>query len=158
MTVFHGSDSIIKNPDVLHSFRNLDFGKGFYVTSVKEQAERWARRKADFSNLKPVLNVYELKIDFSGLNVLDFKEDFDSWIDFVCSCRNGDLQYTKYDLIIGKVANDKVFRVVDMYNSGIWEKDRAIKEIRAYKNYDQIAFITQKAIDTLLSFDSAKEI
>lgn len=85
MTVFHGSDSIIEKTDVLHSFRNLDFGKGFYVTSVKEQTERWARRKADFSKSKPVLNVYELKIDFSGLKVLDFKEDFDSWIDFVCA-------------------------------------------------------------------------
>lgn len=158
MTVFHGSDTIVKNPDVLHSFRNLDFGKGFYVTSIEEQAERWAKRKADFSKLKAVLNIYELKEDFSDLKVLDFKDDLDTWIDFVCSCRNGNLEYTKYDLIIGKVANDKVFRVVDMYNSGIWEKERAIKEIKAYKNYDQIAFITQKAIDNLLFFTDSREL
>lgn len=158
MTVFHGSDSIVKNPDILHSFRNLDFGKGFYVTSIEEQAERWAKRKADFSKLKAVLNIYELKEDFSDLKVLDFKDDLDTWIDFVCSCRNGNLEYTKYDLIIGKVANDKVFRVVDMYNSGIWEKERAIKEIKTYKNYDQIAFITQKAIDNLLFFTDSREL
>ena len=158
MIVFHGSDVIVEKPDVLHSFRNLDFGKGFYVTSVKEQTERWARRKADFSKSKAILNIYDLKMDFTGFNVLDFKDDLYSWIDFVCSCRNGNSDYTKYDLIIGKVANDKVFRVVDMYNSGIWEKERALKEIRSYKNYDQLAFISQNAIEKLLSFTSASEI
>ena len=47
MTVYHGSNVIVNKPDIEHSFRPLDFGKGFYVTTVKEQAERWARRKAN---------------------------------------------------------------------------------------------------------------
>lgn len=63
-----------------------------------------------------------------------------------------------YDLISGKVANDKVFRVVDLYRSGIWDKPRAIREIKAYPNYDQIAFITQEAIEGLLVFDSYVEV
>lgn len=40
MIVYHGSIEIVKNPDVNHSYRPLDFGKGFYVTTVKEQAEK----------------------------------------------------------------------------------------------------------------------
>lgn len=47
MIVYHGSTEIVEKPDVEHSYRLLDFGRGFYVTTVKEQAERWARRKAD---------------------------------------------------------------------------------------------------------------
>lgn len=47
MTVYHVSNVIVNNPDIEHYFRSLDFGKGFYVATVKEQAERWARRKAD---------------------------------------------------------------------------------------------------------------
>lgn len=39
MIVYHGSNMIINHPDVYHSYRNLDFGRGFYVTTVKEQAE-----------------------------------------------------------------------------------------------------------------------
>ena len=66
--------------------------------------------------------------------------------------------FLAYDLIIGKVANDKVFRVVDMYHSGIWDRERALREIKAYPNYDQIAFISQKAIDKLLEFDSCWEV
>jgi len=45
-----------------------------------------------------------------------------------------------------------------MYHSGIWDKERAIKEIRAYPNYDQLAFITQKAIDKLLRFEGYLEV
>ena len=29
MIVFHGSIEIVKSPDVLHSYRSLDFGKSF---------------------------------------------------------------------------------------------------------------------------------
>ena len=46
MIVYHGSSVIVDHPGTEYSFRPLDFGRGFYVTSVKEQAERWARRKA----------------------------------------------------------------------------------------------------------------
>lgn len=34
MIVFHGSSETVYSPDVEHSFRNLDFGKGFYVTPM----------------------------------------------------------------------------------------------------------------------------
>lgn len=65
MIVYHGSDMIVEHPDVRHSFRDLDFGRGFYVTTVKTQAERWARRKAMFSReTMPVLNEYEMSEDF----------------------------------------------------------------------------------------------
>ena len=64
----------------------------------------------------------------------------------------------KYDIIFGKVADDKVFRVVDMFHQGILDKERALKEIKVYDTYDQIAFINQEAIDSLLEFDSYYEV
>ncbi|MBQ9206306.1 MAG: DUF3990 domain-containing protein [Treponema sp.] len=158
MTVYHGSVEIVKNPDVLHSYRPLDFGKGFYVTTIKEQAEIWAKRKASIVGKKAIVNVYQMKTDSGDLILKDFGKDLSEWIDFVCHCRDGSTDYEKYDIIKGMVANDKVFRVVDMYHSGVWDKERAIQEIRAYPNYDQIAFITQKAIDSLLVFDSFEEV
>lgn len=160
MIVYHGSDVIVDHPDVRHSFRELDFGRGFYVTTVREQAERWAKRKAVMSKgkTKAILNVYEMGEDKTGFNVLDFGDDLENWIDFVCQCRDGAQGYRNYDVIIGKVANDKVFRVVDMYHTGIWDKNRALKEIRVYPTYDQIAFISQKAIDYLLQFKNGVEL
>ena len=159
MIVFHGSTEIIKKPDTEHSLRPLDFGKGFYVTTVKEQAEKWARRKAAiFEKNKAIVNKYEMSDNFTSLNKKQFDDDLSEWIDFVCDCRDGKDCYKYFDVILGKVANDKVFRVVDMYHQGIWNKERAIKEMKAYPNYDQIAFITQKAIDQLLAFVSFEEV
>ena len=159
MIVFHGSIEIVKSPDVLHSYRSLDFGKGFYVTTVEEQAVRWARRKADLLEKgTAIVNRYQMSEELGDLKLKTFPEDLMEWIDFVCKCRNGEIDYQKFDVISGKVANDKVFRVVDLYRTGIWDKQRALKEIRAYPNYDQIAFITQKAIDKLLVFDSFAEV
>ena len=159
MIVYHGSIEIVKNPDVEHSFRALDFGKGFYVTTVKEQAERWARRKASiYGKYSAVLNLYQMDEDMSALKLKTFDDGLSEWIDFVCRCRDGEEDYKQFDLIYGKVANDKVFRVVDMYHNGVWDKERALKEIRVYPSYDQYAFITQKAISMLLEYQSFVEV
>ncbi|MBQ9633956.1 MAG: DUF3990 domain-containing protein [Schwartzia sp.] len=48
MIVYHGSTVVVRQPDVLHSYRRLDFGKGFYTTTVREQAERWADGKRTY--------------------------------------------------------------------------------------------------------------
>jgi len=158
MIVYHGSSEVVCQPDTLHSYRALDFGKGFYVTTVREQAERWARRKADLFGGTPVVSRYRMRDDLSEFRIKRFPDDLMEWIEFVCDCRDGKPTYQQYDIIIGKVANDKVFRVVDMYHSGIWDKERALHEIRAYPNYDQIAFITQSAIDALLQYDGCLEV
>jgi len=158
MIVYHGSSEVVRQPDILHSYRALDFGKGFYVTTVQEQAERWARRKVVLDGGRAIVNQYQMDDDMTELQVKRFPDDLSDWIEFVCDCRDGKLGYQDYDLIIGKVANDKVFRVVDMYHSGIWDKERAIMEIRAYPNYDQLAFITQIAIDKLLRFKGYLEV
>ena len=130
MIVYHGSNTVVQHPDVIHTCRNLDFGKGFYVTTVREQAERWAKRKADFAGGTPVVNCYEWNTDLVGLSSKKFGEDLDSWIDFVCDCRDGGEQYLQYDVIIGKV----------------------------YPTYDQIAFVTQDAINQLLKFVKSEEM
>ncbi len=159
MIIYHGSNAVIMEPDVEHSFRALDFGKGFYTTTVKEQAERWAKRKASiYGQGKGIASVYQMLDEPQGLVYKDFGENLDEWIDFVCKCRDGGNEYLQYDLITGKVANDKVFRVVDMYHSGIWEKERALKEIKIYPTYDQTAFITMKAIKQLVVYESFYEV
>lgn len=158
MIFYHGSDVIVKNPDILHSYHHLDFGVGFYVTSVKEQAERWAKRKAILNGKKKgFVSSYEYD-ENSSFKIKDFADDLDSWIDFVCECRGGSEIYKKYDVIKGKVADDKVFRVVDMYKRGIWNKKRTIQEIKVYEVYNQIAFISEEALKSMLVFKDFYEV
>ena len=75
MIVYHGSNMVVDHPDVNHSYRDLDFGRGFYVTTVKEQAEKWAKRKAGFSKESgraiPVqtLDISGMTQQFNGLEI-----------------------------------------------------------------------------------------
>lgn len=55
MLVYHGSTIVIEKPDINYGRFNLDFGKGFYATTLQEQAEKWARRRAITSNKKPLV-------------------------------------------------------------------------------------------------------
>ena len=158
MIVYHGSDVIVKSPDIFHSTRCLDFGLGFYVTSVRFQAERWAKRKIELADKKSgFVNIFEYD-ESSDYKIMDFGIQLDKWIDFVCACRDGSDIYKQYDVIKGKVANDKVFRVVNMYRRGFWDKAKTLLEIKAYDVYDQIAFISQSAIDSMLTYKDTYEV
>lgn len=44
MILYHGSCQIIKEPDLMHSRSNVDFGRGFYVTPLHEQATKWCEK------------------------------------------------------------------------------------------------------------------
>ena len=97
MTVYHASKFIIELPDVYHSRDLLDFGKGFYLTSLVEQAKKYAQRFL-FQGDKAYLNQYILdeKIDkeYKIKNFIDYDEE---WLDFVALCRLGK-QSSKYDI------------------------------------------------------------
>lgn len=41
MMLYHGSYLEIADPDLNHSRPNVDFRRGFYVTSLYEQAAKW---------------------------------------------------------------------------------------------------------------------
>lgn len=40
MIVYHGSYCRVERPELTFSRKKLDFGKGFYITPIREQAER----------------------------------------------------------------------------------------------------------------------
>ncbi|MCM1102696.1 MAG: DUF3990 domain-containing protein [Clostridium sp.] len=118
MIVYHGSNVIVDSPDIEHSFRSLDFGKGFYVTTVKEQAERWARRKTDICGTeKAIVTVYDMAENCNELSCKCFEKDLAEWIDFVCRCHDGEKDYLKYDLIafISQRAIEKLLNYKSFY-------------------------------------------
>ncbi len=44
MEVYHTSSVCIEHPDTTHSRKELDFGPGFYFTTIRYQAEKYAAR------------------------------------------------------------------------------------------------------------------
>lgn len=158
MILYHGTTEIIKKPLVSNSKKYLDFGRGFYLTIYREQAEKWALRKAVRQGKKPVVNVYELLEEYMSSNVLNFENEDEKWLDFVCQCRKGNEIYKNYDIIIGNVANDDVFKTVDMYFRGLWDKERTISELRYYKKNNQVCIVKQEMLEKYLVFKEAYNV
>ncbi len=149
MRAFHGSVEEIRIPDILHSKNYLDFGRGFYLTVYQEQAEKWAKRKAVRTGRPPIVNEYEIPNQWGNLKVLNFNDTDTDWLEFVCSCRRGSEEYKDYDVIAGPVANDDVFKTVDMYFRGIWDKEKALGELRFFQMNNQINLVSQNAINKI---------
>lgn len=158
MIVYHGSTEIIQMPDVNHSKKYLDFGKGFYLTTYEEQAKKWAIRKGMRQGKGAFVNVYDLDENWNNYRILSFDKEDDKWLDFVCSCRKGEMLNKEFDIIIGSVADDDVFKTVDLYFRGLWDKTRVLEELRYYKLNDQICIVNQKTLDQLLTFKNSYEV
>lgn len=158
MIVYHGSSLEIIKPKISYSKTYLDFGKGFYVTSFQNQAEKWALRKSIRQKMTGIVNVYNLQDDFKEYNVLSFESENEKWLDFVCDCRKGMELNQEYDIIIGSVADDDVFKTVDLYFRGIWSKEKTLEELRYYKMNDQICFANQGVLNELLIFQESYQV
>ena len=158
MIVYHGSTEIIKNPDVSHSKKYLDFGKGFYITTFENQAKKWAARKGMRQEKTAIVNVYELSEKWDGFRVLSFEKENEKWLDFVCGCRKGQPLNAEYDIVIGNVADDDVFKTVDMYFRGLWDKEKVLSELRNYKMNNQICIANQEILNKLITFKRSYEV
>ena len=158
MILYHGTTEIIKYPDVSFSKNYLDFGRGFYLTTFQKQAEKWALRKSLRKQAKAVVNCFELAEDLGQYRILTFEKENEKWLDFVCACRKGELIYKDFDIIIGAVANDDVFKTVDMYFRGLWDKEKALNELRYYKMSNQICIVNQKVIEEALKYLNSYEV
>ena len=158
MIVYHGSTEIIKKPDVIHSKKYLDFGRGFYITTFENQAKKWAARKGMRQEKAAIVNVYELSEEWEDFDVLSFEKENEKWLDFVCACRKGQPLNKKYDIIIGNVADDDVFKTVDLYFRGLWDKEKVLDELRNYKMNNQICIVNQETLNRLITFKRAYEV
>ena len=105
-----------------------------------------------------IVNVYELSEQWDKFRVLSFEKENEIWLDFVCGCRKGQMLNTDYDIIIGNVADDDVFKTVDMYLRGLWDKEKVLSELRYYKLNNQICIVNQETLNQLLTFNNSYEV
>ena len=164
MKLYHGSNQIIKTPDLNKSRKFLDFGSGFYLSIGLKQAENRAKSsKLFFQSGKPTINIYEFydSISLNELSVLKFQCADILWLDFVCANRNGK-SLEKHDIIIGPTANDKTILTIDQYMQGMYNhiedsKEFVIKLLQPEKLETQYLFATEKSLK-YLSFSEAYEL
>ena len=156
MIVFHSSPCVVEHPDVAFSRDYLDFGKGFYVTTIEEQARKYAQRFL-LRGKKAYLNKYVLSDDLRKYKTLSFDSYNESWLDFVAICRVGK-DRSDYDMVTGGIANDKVFRTIDLFFSVEIAKDEALRNLLYERSNVQICLRSQSLLNTELTFVSSEEI
>ena len=150
MILYHGSPTIVSRPDVYHSRSRVDFGRGFYTTPLREQAVNWCQRFAHRGS--SYLNVYELdETAFERFSLLHFESYSEAWLDFVVDCRR-DLDHSSYDIVMGGVANDRVFDTVELFFEGLIGKQEALGRLRFEQPNSQLCIRTQAVIDECLSY------
>lgn len=162
MEIYHGSDITVKEPLAYAGRRNLDFGKGFYTTRIKSQAQKWAFLVASRKNKNPqgVVSVYELNEDSLTGNdyVYKFFHSYDiEWLEFVVACRQGKDE-TSYDIVEGGVANDQVIDTVEDYENGRITAEQALDQLRYKKPNNQICFRNQLFIDNFIQFKASETV
>jgi hypothetical protein len=154
--LYHGSNQIIKNPDLLRGRKFLDFGSGFYLSDEKNKAENRAKSSVlFFEDGYPTVNIFDWeKEKIFDLNILHFPTTNIEWLDFVLANRKGEISENKYDMVIGATANDKVILVIDQYMSGQFDhlpnpKELVIQLFQPEKLATQYLFATAKSLKYL---------
>lgn len=153
MEVYHTSNIRVENPDTMHSRRELDFGPGFYFTTIRQQAEKYAFRFTR-RNEQAWLNIYDFSECWNGWLVKLFDCYDEEWLDFVIACRNGEVA-GDYDLIVGGVADDKVFDTVDLYTDKLISKDEALRRLAYVKPNIQYCIRTDAMLKQCITFKEA---
>lgn len=142
IVLFHGSNVVVKKPQILQNGFYKDFGYGFYCTKLEKQAKRWALTKRK----NHIVNEY-LYDEKTELNIKRFDEMTEEWLQFVVDCRRG-IKHD-YDIVEGAMADDTIWDYIEDYVAGKISK-AAFWELVKFKHpTHQIVFCTEDALKTL---------
>ncbi len=162
MRLYHGSNIVIDSINLAMCRPYKDFGRGFYLTDIREQAEKMAIRVSKIYGGSPVVNIFEIQDDFrkiDDINVKDFGlETTEEWAKFVMNNRNRTFtdvknilcnKDNKYDVVIGPVADDNMALLFRQYENEIIDFATLLKGMIYKKTSSQYSFHTEKSIKLL---------
>ena len=154
VALYHGSKSGIVGDIAPSSSEHCDFGKGFYMGTEPAQPLTLICNYPD-------AKLYTLKTDLSGLKILDIEVSID-WALLVAYNRGkmdsvkGTAIYKRVaemadgcDMLIGFIANDRMFVVLDRFFKGEITDEALIHSLSALKLGRQYVALTQKACDQI---------
>ena len=141
MTVYHGGYQPVKEPEIRIGRNTKDFGNGFYCTIIKEQAQRWAKRYDT-----KIVSTYDVCLN-PKLNILEFEEMPEKWLDFIVACRSGKMH--DYDIVIGAMADDQIYNFISDYMDGVITREQFWVLAKFKYPTHQIAFCSEEALKCL---------
>ena len=149
LILYHGSNCDFDEVDISKSKDKRDFGKGFYTTTLRGQAEDWAGALFDrYKGDGKIIYEMELMLT-SDLLIKNFEGLSEEWLLMVQKNRTlGGIQH-KFDVVQGPVANDKTARTIALYIAGIINANETIKRLQYNQSNNQVSFHTSAALSHL---------
>lgn len=154
MILYHGSKSGIEGKIEPKSRSQCDFGRGFYMGTDPSQALTLI---CDYHKSK----LYIVSVDLSELNTIEVPANIE-WAMLVAYHRGrmekikGTALYEKYrdismdkDIIIGCIANDRMFYVIDNFFIGNVTDAALVGSLSALQLGKQYVSVTQKGCDAV---------
>lgn len=159
MKLYHGSDIEIDKVDLTKCMPYKDFGQGFYTTVLLEQAWRMAERRARINDGVPIVTIFEVPDDLVTkaelrCRVFDEKPSVE-WAIFIRNnrdrefCDEASMECnldSKYDVVVGPVANDTVGLLIRQFSRGTIDADYMKREFDFGRLTNQYTFHTSKAL------------
>ena len=152
--LYHGSKSGIEGKIEPKSRSQCDFGKGFYMVTEPSHALTLI---CDYEKSK----LYIVSIDITELNTVEVPANIE-WAMLVAYHRGrmetikGTPLYEKYrkmsenkDLVIGSIANDRMFYVIDNFFIGNITDAALVGSLSALQLGKQYVAVTQKGCDAV---------
>lgn len=177
LILYHGSYCEVKEPNLVKCAKRKDFGKGFYLTTSKEQAESFlktsiakaiAAGKIEETQDFGYISTFEIKL-LKELEVHVFEEADVNWLHCIAAHRKKKLiieverEMAKYDVVIGKIADDATNATLTAYLGSVFgtvgnkeADDFCIKQLLPNKLKDQYCFKTEDAIECLKFVEGEK--
>ncbi|MDR0687190.1 MAG: DUF3990 domain-containing protein [Prevotellaceae bacterium] len=154
MKLYHGSNAWIGAISLARCLPYRDFGKGFYVTDIREHAEQRAKDRSSKDNSEPVVTAFdfdEAALTDGALSVKKFGAPSVEWVEFVMMNRNGDIPQPahEHDIVEGPVANDKMYAQFALYEHGLIGMEEVLRRITYREATHQLAFCTEAAVALL---------
>ena len=154
MILYHGTNCEVETIDLQKCTPNKDFGRGFYLTDIKKQAEYMAHRRVSQSGTG-VPRVLEYQFDEhllknKILKVKYFEKPTEAWAKFILDNRSGMVDCHGYDIVIGPVADDGVALQLRRYTENLISIRTLVRELTYRKLNRQYCFCTEQAIEKLI--------
>lgn len=155
MKLYHGTNINFNRIDLSKCMPNKDFGQGFYLTDIQQQAWDMADRRCRIERSgEPVLITFEVPDDLfaiAALKVKRFERPDIEWAQFVFNNRNNstDNYLHDYDIVYGPIANDGVALQLGLFKDGLISLETLAKALEYRKLNNQYCFCTEAALQYL---------
>ena len=154
MKLYHGTNTEFDEILLSKCRPNKDFGRGFYLTNLRSQAQEQAIRRSEFEGWgAPVVQEYmfdEKSLKDPALKVKIFESVNREWAEFILLNRKSrGRQLHDFDIVVGPIADDGVVYQLNLYMQHLITLDTLVRELTYKKLNNQFFFGTEKAIGLL---------